>query len=122
MNKYDNSAKFTIQKVVTEATFNLLQAIHSQQKPFEIVAHSGVGLSAGKGSYLSDIDKMVNIQIGLMPVYWITKNLNIVFDANYVINLAQNQGYDGHYVHEDVKRVIGSYLLLNIGLGIKFEF
>lgn len=121
-DKNDRTNKFTIQKVMAEATFNILQSIQTQQNPFEIVAHSGIGVSAGKGPHLSDIDKMANFQFGLMPLYRITRYLSMQLDATYVINIQQNQGYNGQYVYDDVRDVTGSYLLFNMGLGIKFDF
>jgi len=108
--------------MMAEATFNLLQAIQSQQPPFEIVVHSGVGFSRGEEYRTPDIDKIVNFQIGLMPLYRITKNFSIHLDAIYVFNFKQNQGYDGRYIYEDIRDVTGSYLLLNMGLGVKFDF
>lgn len=122
MDKNDKSNKFTIQKITAEVSFNLLQSINSQQNPFKILAHSGLGISGGKGQKMSDIDKMVNFQIGLMPLYRISKNFNILLDATYVLNIRQNQGYNGLYVNENIKNVVGSYLMLNMGLGINFGF
>lgn len=122
VNKNNKSSNFTIQKVMVEATFNILQAIQSQQNTFEIVAHTGGGISGGEGSYLSDLDKMANFQIGLKPLYRITNDLSIHLDAIYVINIYQNQGYNGQYVYKDIRDVFGSYLLLNMGLGVKFDF
>lgn len=122
VDKNDNLNKLNLQKLMAEATFKILQSIHSEQSPFEIVAHSGIGLSRGADNRLSDIDKIVNFQIGLMPLYQITKNFSIHLDAIYVFNFIQNQGYNGRYVYDDVRDVTGSYLLLNIGLGVKFAF
>ena len=121
-DKNINSSKFTIHKLMAEVTLNTLQSIQSQRNPFEIVAHSGVGISMGKDSHFSDVDKMGNFQIGLMPVYSISKNFSIQLDGTYVINIKQNQGYNGQYLYEDVRDVIGSYLTVNIGLGVKFDF
>ena len=121
-DKNNKSSKFTIHKLMGEVTLNILQAVHSQQNPFEIVAHSGIGLSMGKDSHFSDVDKMGNFQIGLMPVYRISKNLRIQMDATYVMNIKQNQGYNGQYLYDDIRDVTGSYLTVNLGLGVKFEF
>ena len=121
-DKNINSSKFTIRKLMAEVTLNTLQAIQSQRNPFEIVAHSGVGISMGKDSHFSDVDKMGNFQIGLMPVYRISKNFRIQLDASYVLNIKQNQGYNGQYLYDDIRDVIGSYLTVNLGLGVKFYF
>ncbi len=122
MNKNDKSNKFTIQKATAEATFNILRYIQPQQMPFDIIAHTGVGMSFGDGYQLSDTDKMMTLQMGVMPLYHVTSNLSILLDAIYILNFQQNQGYDGLYVFDNVRNVIGSYLLLNIGLGVRFAF
>lgn len=119
-NKNDKSIKLTIQKVMAEATFKILQSIRSEETPFEIVAHTGLGVSLGKGAFLSDTDKMANVQFGLMPVYQITNNISILLDVSYILNFRQNQGYDGQYVYKDIRDVTGSYLQSSIGIGLRF--
>jgi len=122
VDKNDKSNKFTIQKVMTEATFNILQSAQPQPTAFDIMAHTGVGVSLGNGHYLTDTDKMINFQIGLMPLYRITANLSIQLDATYILNFQQNQGYNGQYLYDDIRDVTGSYFLLNMGLGVRLAF
>lgn len=122
VDKNDKSNKFTIQKVMTEATFNIFQSAQPQPTAFDIMAHTGVGVSLGNGHYLTDTDKMINFQIGLMPLYRITTNLSIQLDATYILNFQQNQGYNGQYLYDDIRDVTGSYFLLNMGLGVRLAF
>lgn len=121
-DKNDKSDKFTIQKMVSEVTFDILESLQTPQNRFGVVAHSGVGVSRGKGVHLADLDTMLCFQIGLMPLYRITNKFSVHLDGTYVLNLFQNQGYDGHYVYDDISDVTVSYLLLNMGVGVSFDF
>ena len=118
----DSSLGVTHHKLMAEGTFNVIEWIEIQRNPFEIVAHAGAGVSYGKSKISSDIDKMGTLQIGVMPLYRITDNFSVHFDATYVMNIKQNIGYDGKQANANGSHVTGEYLNVNVGLGVKFSF
>lgn len=120
-DKNDSSLGVTHHKFMAEGTFNVIEWIDMQRNPFEVIIHGGAGISLAKSKLLSGIDKMGTLQIGLMPLYRITDNFNIHFDATYVFNLKQNYGYNGK-VNLDGSHVTGEYFVMNLGLGLSFDF
>ena len=121
-DKNDSSLGVTHHKLMAEGTFNIIEWIEMQRNPFEVIAHAGAGLSFAKSKLTSGVDKMGSIQIGVMPLYRITNNFSIHFDATYVINLKQNYGYDGKQASADGSDVTGEYFNMNFGLGVRFDF
>ena len=119
-DKNDSSLGLTIHKFMAEGTFNIVQFIEMQDNPFEVVGHTGIGVSLGKSSTSDDIDKMGTFQVGLMPMYRISNNLSVLFDATYVVNMSQNFNYNGVYAFEDVRKVTGQYFMLNLGVRVGF--
>ncbi len=108
----------TYHKFMAEGTFNIIQSIERIQNPFEIMLHGGAGLSFGKSKQSSGVDKMGTLQIGLMPQYYITHNLSIHADATYVVNLKQDNFYDGTAMPNGDD--IGQYLMINLGVAYNF--
>ncbi|MBA5794028.1 hypothetical protein H1R17_11920 [Flavobacterium sp. xlx-214] len=118
-----NSSKLGVEyhKFMIEATYNILTAInqsdsYTQQKPFEIVAHAGIGGAFAYREIVKQANKMGNIQIGLKPMYTLASRINIFLDGTYVINF--NQAYDvaSNNIYGGTT---GSYLTANIGLQLK---
>lgn len=121
-DKDDSSMELTLHKFMAEGTFNIIQWIEMMRNPFEVMAHAGAGVSLGKSKLSSGIDKMGTIQVGVMPLYRITNNFSLHFDASYVLNIRQNYFYNGQQSNSDGSHVIGEYFLLNLGLGVSFGF
>lgn len=116
------SKGFTIHKFMVEATFNILQCIVPKDNPFNIVAHTGAGMSLGVSSLSDDIDKMGTIQAGIMPMYRISNNLSLLLDATYVVNYHQNYNYNGEKAYEDFRHVTGKFFSFNLGVGLRLGF
>jgi hypothetical protein len=119
-DKDDSSMGLTLHKFMAEATINIIQFIEIQPLDLEVVGHAGFGASLGKSSLSSDIDKMGNFQIGLMPKYQITDNFSIHLDATYVVNIRQNFNYNGLPAFQDNRHVTGEYFVFNAGVGVSF--
>lgn len=119
-DKNNSSMGVTHHKLMAEGTFNIIESIEMIRAPFEVMAHAGAGISLGKSKLTSDVDKMLGLQIGLMPRYRITKNFSVHADATYVVNFSQDYFYDGGRASMDSKQQTGSYLMLNIGVGYSF--
>ena len=121
-DKNDSSLGVTYHKLMAEGTFNVIEWIEMQRSPFEVVAHAGAGVSFAKSKLSSGTDKMGSFQVGVMPLYRITDNFSIHFDATYVINVKQNYGYDGKQSNADGSHVTGEYFNVSLGVGVKIGF
>lgn len=121
-DKNDSNIGLTLHKFMAEGTFNIIESIDMQRNPFEMVLHGGAGISMGKSTLSSGVDKMGTIQVGLMPLYRITDNFGVHLDATYVINIKQNYGYNGKSAVEGNEHVTGEYVIMNLGLGVNFRF
>ena len=116
----DSSLGLTHHKFMAEGTFSIIESIDMAPNPFEVLAHAGAGFSLGKSKQTSGIDKMGTLQVGLMPMYRITDNFSLHFDATYVINLKQNYGYNGKQAKAGGGNVTGEYF--NVSVGVKVGF
>ena len=119
-DKNDSSLGLTHHKFMAEGTFNIIQMIENVQNPFEIIAHGGAGISLGKSKLSSDIDKLVTMQVGLMPLFRVTNNISIHADIAYVFNLSQNYFYNGRRISMDGSQTEGMYFMLHLGVGYRF--
>lgn len=119
-DKDDSSMGLTLHKFMAEGTFNIIQLIEKSSNPFEVVAHAGAGLSFGKSKLLSGIDKMGTLQAGIMPLYRISNNLSLHFDATYVLNIRQDHYFNGQQFNSTSKENTAGYLMLNLGVGVSF--
>ena len=119
-DKNDSSLGVTHHKIMAEGTFNIIEWYEMQRTSFDIVAHAGAGVSFAKSKLLSGTDQMGSFQIGLMPLYRITDNFSLHFDATYHINVKQNYGYDGRQINADGSDAVGEYF--NFGVGVKIGF
>ena len=119
-DKNNSSMGVTHHKLMAEGTFNIIESIEMIRAPFDVMAHAGAGISLGKSKLTSDVDKMIALQIGLMPRYRITNNFSVHADATYVVNFSQDYFYDGGTASKDNKQETGNYFMLNIGVGYSF--
>ena len=121
-DKNDSSMGLTLHKLMAEGTFNILRSINMQENPFEIVGHAGAGVSFGKSSVTSGLDKMGTFQVGLMPMYRISKNLSLFVDATYVVNISQNYGFNGQSAMDKNGSATGEYSFINLAAGLRLNF
>ena len=121
-DKNESSLGVTHHKLMAEGTFNVVEWIEMQRNPFEVIVHAGAGVSFAKSKLFSGIDKMGTLQIGVMPLYRITDHFSLHFDATYVINIKQNYGYNGQQANLDGSHVTGEYFVMNLGMGVRFDF
>lgn len=110
----------TQHKFVGEFTFNIVRAAqrgkpHTQNN-FELVAHSGLGLSLGKSGFLSGVDKTLTYQIGLMPTYKLSRYFSVQVDMAMILDFFQAYDIDGIPISDKV----GNYYLANIGVAYSF--
>lgn len=119
-DKNDSSLGITHHKLMAEGTFNIIEWVEMQRNPIEVIAHAGAGLSFVKSKISSTIDKIGNVQVGVMPLYRITDNFSIHLDAAYVVNLKQNYGYNGKQANADGRDLTGEYFNVNVGVRVNF--
>ncbi|SFJ27995.1 hypothetical protein [Myroides guanonis] len=120
-DKDNSDFGLTFHKFMLESTFNISKAISgvSTQTPFEVLSHTGLGISVGKSELKSGSDNIGNVQIGLMPRYNITDKISVHLDATYVINFSQNYGYNGGPAVENGDSATGGYFTANLGVALK---
>lgn len=118
-NKFQNSKNkdnyfelsLTQHKFVSEIIFNVVAAFE-QDSDFEIMMHSGMGMTLGKNGFLSGADKTLTAQFGVMPIYRFADHFAIQLDMTLVFDFFQAYDIDGIPVSDR----IGNYYLANIGL------
>lgn len=100
-------------KLMLEATYNILTAVNQNPQSFEITAHAGLGLASGKSESLSGKDLAGVAQIGIMPKYNFSSRIAVFLDGTFVNQFSQDYGFNGLTIDQGT----GSYL--NIGLGVQ---
>lgn len=108
--------QFKIHKFMAEATLSLRNTFVAKNKrvdqpKFDVIAHSGFGLSSGKRKTDGATDKLGSFQLGFMPSYRVSEKLSLNLDLTYVQNFSQASTFAGTYVD----KTTGSYFLVNIG-------
>lgn len=103
-------------KLMLEATYNILTAANGMIQPFDVTAHAGLGLASGNSEVLSGNDLTGVAQIGIMPKYYFNSQFAVFIDGTFVNQFSQDYGFDGL----GVKQGSGSYF--NVGLGVQYKF
>lgn len=120
-DKNDSHNGLTFHKFMLESTLNVSKAISGEptQPVFDLLAHTGLGISIANSELKSGSDNMGNVQVGLMPRYHVTDKISVHLDVTYVINISQNYGFNGAPALIDNKSVTGGYLTSNLGVSLK---
>lgn len=103
-------------RLMLEATYNILTAVNGMMQPFDVTAHAGFGLASGKSESLGSNDMAGVAQIGIMPKYNFTSQFSVFIDGTFVNQFSQDYGFDGL----GIKQGSGSYF--NLGLGVQYKF
>lgn len=104
-------------KLMLEATYNILTAANGMIQPFDITAHAGLGLTSGNSETLSGNDLAGVAQIGIMPKYYFNSQFSVFIDGTFVNQFSQDYGFDGLGMQQGSS---GSYF--NVGLGLQYKF
>lgn len=119
-HKENENLQLTMHRFVAELTVSLSEAfilkrLHVEDSDFDIIAHSGLGVSIGTSSLHRGTDWVKNIQIGVMPIYRVLERIYVHLDLVYVLNTAQDYSFDG----EAIKKSVGGYITANMGVTIR---
>lgn len=115
-------ASINYNKLTAEATFNVMEALNASAYPtnsaFQLVAHTGLGLTFGKSKVTDQTDSMGNFQIGIKPQYNVSNRIGVFLDGTYIMNFKQNYGFNGMSIPGE-SETTGSYVTGLVGVVIK---